>query len=110
MRTTETRLPFHMGAAGECKTHAPVIAFGVAITKPEMHERAAAPGIRRAAEPGAVVLARPAAGTIAQSYNQLLEAARDLRDLEALVLVHQDTELMDEDFCAIVRPALAEPD
>src|SRR4051794_20568863 len=55
------------------------------------------------------MLAGPAAGSIAESYNVLLDRARELDGLEALVVVHQDTELVDDDFCAIARRTLAEP-
>jgi hypothetical protein len=87
-----------------------VIAFGAAITQPDVYARCAEPGIRRVAETDSAVLARPAAGSIAESYNALLDAARELAGLEALVLVHQDAELVDEDFCAIARRALAVPE
>jgi hypothetical protein len=48
-------------------------------------------------------------GSIFASYNALLDefSARD--DLEALVLVHQDAEIIEPDFCQIVRGALADP-
>jgi hypothetical protein len=87
-----------------------MIAFGTSITKPEVFRRCAEPGIRRAAEPSSEVLAGPAAGTIFRSYNALLDRAAELDDLEALVLVHQDTELVDADLCAKVRDALADPE
>ena len=96
--------------AGDCKTPRAVIAFGSAITKPDVYAACAEPGIRRAAEPGSAVLARPAAGSISQSYNALLDEAAGLEDLEALVLVHQDAELVDDDFLAIARRALADPE
>jgi hypothetical protein len=86
-----------------------MIVFGSAITKPDVYSRCAEPGIRRATEPGAEVHAMAATGTIFESYNALLdmEASRD--DLEALVLVHQDAELVEPDFCARVRRVLADP-
>jgi len=86
-----------------------MIAFGTSITKPEVFRRSAEPGIRRAAEPGSQVLAGPATGSIFHSYNAILDRAAQLEDLEALVLVHQDTELVDADLCAKVRDALADP-
>ena len=86
-----------------------MIAFGSAITKPELFRRCAEPGIRRAAEPDSEVLALPATGTIFQSYNALLDRAAEFEDLEALVLVHQDAEIVDADLCAKVRDALADP-
>jgi hypothetical protein len=51
-----------------------------------------------------------AIGSIFRSYNALLDQFADRADLEALVLVHQDAEIVDVDFCAIVRHALADPD
>ena len=86
-----------------------MIAFGSAITDPRTYGRCAEPGIRRAAEPDSEVLARPSIGSIFESYNALLEAVAGRRDLEALVLVHQDAEVVDEDFCQRVRAALADP-
>ena len=51
----------------------------------------------------------PSVGSIFASYNALLDefSARD--DLEALVLIHQDAEIIEPDFCQIVRRALADP-
>jgi hypothetical protein len=87
-----------------------MIAFGCSITKPATFLRCAEPGIRRAAEPDSEVLARDAIGPIARSYNALLDAAAGHEDLEALVLVHQDAELVDADLCATIRAALRDPD
>jgi hypothetical protein len=86
-----------------------MIAFGTSITKPEVFRRCAEPGIRRAAELGSEVVAMDAVGTIFRSYNALLERAAALADLEALVLVHQDAEIVDADLCDKVRQALADP-
>ena len=52
----------------------------------------------------------PAVGSIARSYNALLDRAAERDDLEALVLVHQDAEIVDADLCAKVRAALRDPD
>jgi Glycosyltransferase like family len=87
-----------------------MIAFGSSITKPEVYRAAAEPGIKRAAEPDSEVFAFPSIGSIFESYNQIIEAAAKRDDLEALVLVHQDAEIVDEDFCKKVREALSDPD
>jgi hypothetical protein len=87
-----------------------MIAFGSSITKPEVYARCARPGIERAAESDSEVIATEAVGSISRSYNQLLDRARELEGLEALVLVHQDAEIVDADFCAKARGALALPD
>jgi hypothetical protein len=86
-----------------------MIAFGSSITRPDVYRACAEPGIRRAAEPGAVVYDLPAAGSIFRSYNALLDRAAAHDDLEALVLVHQDAEIMSEDLCTTVRATLADP-
>jgi hypothetical protein len=86
-----------------------MIAFGCSVTNRELYRRFAEPGIRLAAEPDSELLAREAAGSIFRSYNLFLDqvAARD--DLEALVLVHQDAEIVDPDFCTKLRRALRDP-
>jgi Glycosyltransferase like family len=87
-----------------------MIAFGTSITSPEAYRRYAEPGIRRAAEPNSEVYAFAASGSIFRSYNLLLDTAAARDDLEALVLVHQDAEILDADFCDKVRRALRDPD
>jgi hypothetical protein len=86
-----------------------MIAFATATTKPEVYRRCAGPGIARASEADSEIRAMPSIGSIFASYNALLDefSARD--DLEALVLVHQDAEIIEPDFCQIVRRALADP-
>jgi Glycosyltransferase like family len=87
-----------------------MIAFASSITEPEMYSTYAEPGIRLAAEPDSQIYAFAAAGSIFRSYNLILEKAAERDDLEALVLVHQDAEIVDPDFCPKVRAALADPD
>jgi Glycosyltransferase like family len=87
-----------------------LIAFGCSITDPELYERCALPGIRLASEPDSELLAQEHAGSLFRSYNLLLDLAGALDDLEALVLVHQDAEIIDPDFCAKLRRALGDPE
>ncbi len=87
-----------------------MFAFGSAITKPDVFLRCARPGIDRVAEPDSVVLEHSSTGTLFEAYNALLDRAAQLPGLEALVLVHQDAELVSPDFCATVRRTLADPD
>ena len=56
------------------------------------------------------MIALPAVGSIFASYNAILERAAALEDLEALVLVHQDAEIVDAGFCRELRAALDHPD
>jgi hypothetical protein len=85
-----------------------LIAFGASISGAEAYRRYAEPGIRLAAEPDSEVLAYAAVEPIARTYNLILEAAAALDDLEALVLVHPHTEIVDSGFCAKVRAGLAD--
>jgi hypothetical protein len=88
-----------------------VIAFGCAITAPEIYDAHAGRGIAAAAEPDSEILAIRATSSIFRSYNVLLDRAAALGDgLEALVLLHQDAEIADPAFCAKVRAVLADPD
>lgn len=87
-----------------------MIVFGTAVTNVGMYERCAAPGIRRAAEPDSEIFAHQSTGSLFRNYNLLLDLARRHQDLEALVLIHQDAELVDSDFCDKVRGVLEDPD
>jgi Glycosyltransferase like family len=87
-----------------------MIAFGTSITDPDAYRKYAEPGIRRVAEEDSEIFAFASAGSIFRSYNLLLDKAAKLDDLEALVLVHQDAEIIGEDFCEQVRGALSDPD
>ena len=86
-----------------------MIVFGTAVTDSEIYDRCAAPGIERAAEADSIVLAHHTAGSVFRNYNVLLDKAGAHEDLEALVLLHQDVELVDSDFAATVREALDDP-
>jgi hypothetical protein len=87
-----------------------MIVFASSITEPDTYARCAGPGIRLAAEADSEVMPRAAAGSLFRSYNLLLDAVAERDDLEALVLVHQDAEITDPDFCAKLRRALSDPD
>jgi Glycosyltransferase like family len=86
-----------------------MIVFGSSITDPEMYKRCAEPGIRLAAEPDSEVIANAAAGSLFRSYNLILDSVADRDDVEAVVLLHQDAEIADPEFCAKLRRALAGP-
>jgi len=87
-----------------------MIVFASSITDPELYRTCAEPGIRLAAEPDSEVIANAAAGSIFRSYNLIMDSVAEREDLEALVLLHQDSELASPDFCATLRRALSDPD
>jgi Glycosyltransferase like family len=87
-----------------------MIAFGCPITNGRLYETYAGPGISRVAEADSETLAYQSGGSIFRAYNALLEMAGARDDLEALVLLHQDSELIDPEFCSKIREALRDPD
>ncbi len=87
-----------------------MIVFGVPVTRSEDYERWAGPGIDRARESDSAVYANSSPGSIFRAYNLLLDQAAGHDALEALVLLHQDVEIVDDDFGAKVRRVLADQD
>jgi hypothetical protein len=87
-----------------------MIVFGTAVTDQETYDSCAMPGIRLASEPDSEVIAHQSAGSLFRNYNLLLDRAATHHDLEALVLIHQDAEIVDPGFCDKVRQALTDPD
>jgi glycosyl transferase family 2 len=87
-----------------------MIVFASSITDPELYKRCAERGIRVAAEPDSEVMPHAAAGSLFRSYNLILDTIATRDDVEALVLVHQDAEITDPDFCVKLRRALSDAD
>ena len=87
-----------------------MIVFGCPITDGRAYTRYAERGIKLAKEPDSIVFAYHSASSIFRTYNLYLDLAKKLDDVEALVLVHQDAEVIDPDFCAKVRRALQDPE
>ncbi len=86
-----------------------MIVFASAVTSRDTYLRCAAPGIATAAEPDSAVIAHPADGSIFHNYNAILDRTAAIDGLEALVLLHQDSEIVDDRFCVKLRQALADP-
>jgi GT2 family glycosyltransferase len=87
-----------------------MIVFGCPITDPRAYERYGEPGIRLAAEPDSEVFVYRDAGSIFRAYNHFCDQAARFDDLEALVLVHQDVQVVDPDLGEKVREALRDPE
>ncbi len=85
-----------------------MIAFGVPVTRSEDYERWAGPGIQRAREPDSLVFANSSPGSIFRAYNLILDQAAGHDELEAVVLLHQDVEIVDDAFAGKVRAVLAD--
>lgn len=85
-----------------------MIAFAACVADAEKFRTIAAPGLRTAAEPDSAIVEAETSTSIFEAYNEILDAVRDREDLEALVLLHEDTEILDPGFCAKVRDVLAD--
>jgi GT2 family glycosyltransferase len=87
-----------------------MIAFACPITDGRLYERYARRGIELAAEPDSQVWSHQSGGSIFRAYNEFLDLAAEHDDLDAVVLLHQDAELVDPEFCPKIRRALEDPD
>jgi hypothetical protein len=84
--------------------------FASAVTDFGEYERCAVPGLDLVKEDDSVILAHRSIGSVFRNYNFILGEARKRDDLEALVLIHQDAELVDDDFCLVIRDQLKDPE
>jgi hypothetical protein len=87
-----------------------MIAFAACIGSEEKFRLLAQPGLRKVCEPDSLVAEVITDSSIFTAYNEVLDAFAERDDLEALVLLHEDLEIVDSDFCAKLRRRLAEPD
>jgi hypothetical protein len=87
-----------------------MIAFGCSIIAPDVYERYAKVGLAHAAEPDSAIYVHAAAGSIARSFNLMFDTAGRASSLEALVLVHEDAQIVDPQFCHKLRAAFSDPD
>lgn len=86
-----------------------MIAFGCSVIAPDLYSRHAAPGIERIREPDSVVFVHAAASSVARGCNLLFDQAARLPELEALVILHQDVEIVDATLCEKLRRLFADP-
>jgi SAM-dependent methyltransferase len=87
-----------------------VIAYATCVADPEKYETICLPGLRRVARPEDLLIEAEHDSSIFAAYNEVLDAVRERDDLEALVLLHEDTEVIDADFRERLHSHLAEPD
>lgn len=87
-----------------------MIAFGCSITSRETFDRLALPGIRRASERDSLVLDRDSTVIPYATYNAMLDELAGRDDVEAVVFLHQDLVIEDEDFATKVRRRLDDPE
>lgn len=83
-----------------------MIAFASCVASPEIFTAAAARGLARVMEPDSVFAQLTTTTSILEVYNEALDHFSPYLDLEALVLLHEDTELFDPSLCATLRRCL----
>lgn len=82
--------------------------FATCVGSEDTYRARALPGLRLAGEPDAVLVQATAdAGSIFAAYDEVLDAVCAMDGVEALVLMHEDVELLDPGFCATIRARLA---
>ena len=86
-----------------------MIAFAACVGTPAKLAACAAPGLARAMEADSAFAELTSSRSIHEAYNEALAHFSAADGLEALVLLHEDTELLDGDFCGRVRTALGDP-
>jgi SAM-dependent methyltransferase len=87
-----------------------VIAYAACIADREKFTSICLPGLARVTTSDDVVIEATHPRSIFVAYNEVLDAVRDRDDLEALVLLHEDTEILGTELPSIVRRRLAERD
>jgi Glycosyltransferase like family len=86
-----------------------VIVYGVCAGPSRKYEEIALPGLQLASTDPTVEVLRDQT-SIFTAYNTILDAARKRDDLEALVLLHDDTRNLDPNLEEKVRAVLVDPD
>ena len=85
-----------------------MFAFGTSVFSSERYRKIALESIERLAEPDSVVLTRKGS-SLQHAYNEILDEAAALDDLEGVILLHEDTEIVEPDLIPILRHRFADP-
>jgi hypothetical protein len=82
--------------------------FATCVGSEQTYRTRALPGLRTVVEPDSLLIEATAdRGSIFAAYDEVLDAVAGLDGVEALVLMHEDVELLDPAFCATVRSRFA---
>ena len=87
-----------------------MIAYAACIGDREKYATICRPGLLRVTSDEDLIIEATHPRSIFVAYNEVLDAVRERDDLEALVLLHEDTEILSPELPGIVRSRLAEPD
>ncbi len=86
-----------------------MIVYAACVADQHKFDTICHPGIARAFRDGDIMVTTSSTHSIFEAYNEVLDAFRDRTDLEALVLLHEDTEILSRSFSSIVRDGVASP-
>lgn len=86
-----------------------MIAFGCAIASEDKYRSYAAPGIERVRDVEAPLIEVRDRPCLFSAYNEILDLAAADPRIEAVVLLHEDTQIFDKSFESKVRWALGDP-
>jgi GT2 family glycosyltransferase len=86
-----------------------VIAFGCPIADEDEYARYGRPSIERLREPDSLVIEKRGYDSIQEPYNEILDEASARDDLEAVVLLHEDTEIREPRLADVIRWHLRDP-
>lgn len=87
-----------------------MIAYAACIADRRKFDTICLPGLKRVMAPDDRIIETSSNRSIFEAYNEVLDAVRDWDDVEALVLLHEDTAITHDNFPDIVRRELAQPD
>lgn len=83
-----------------------MIAFATVIGNPEKYARYTKRSLELFAEPESLIVTIDDQTSMADNYNQVLEAICDADDVEALVLLHEDVTFRNPRICDRIREAI----
>jgi glycosyl transferase family 2 len=87
-----------------------MIGFAVCIGSEEKFAHIAEPGIQAVAEHDSIVAELTDSSSIFAAYNEALDVLSEREDLEAVVLLHEDVQLVDPGLGTKLRTRFADPD
>jgi hypothetical protein len=87
-----------------------IICFGTCVGNPEKWRKHCIPGVQHNMDEPYRWLSYASVGHVPGTYQQILEAARAMPDVDALVFLHDDLEIQDPKFATKIREALTRYD
>lgn len=84
-----------------------MFAFGICIGNEDKYRSTAEPALRRTVRAGDQVIEMRRQSSIHLAYNKIIDEVRKQKDLEGLILLHEDLEIRDTLFHSKIKKAFA---